>query len=217
MGEPLPPALNRPERVLDLSALEHGANIIVQFTIPTITTEGLPVKDKDRDIELRVGPPPDPFNMDTWHLTADRIPVVVTDARAKIARVSPITMKYYGRTVDIAVNVYGPGHSAVGPCLRLCKSFRNFPRPGFDRIGCARRRPARMARGRARFRVFRKLVSDINWTLLGTSTKPSYTDNMIDYDKTYPVHDPVDRENDTRLRRKRALRRDTCQAGGSNT
>ena len=35
------------------------------------------------------------------------------------------------------------------------------------------------------FRVFRKLVADANWTLLGTSTKPSYTDNMIDYDKTY--------------------------------
>jgi hypothetical protein len=187
MGEPMPPALNRPERVLDLSALEHGSNIIVQFTIPTITTEGLPVKDKDRDIELRVGPPGAPFNMDTWQRTSDRIPVVVTNAKAKIARVEVPAMKYYGNTVDIAVNVHGPdGHTAgwsmfaivqVVPALPTPEALTSSDVPDAVQLEWHAAAPE--------FRVFRKLVADANWTLLGTSTKPSYTDNMIDYDKTY--------------------------------
>src|SRR5579871_6127627 len=65
MGNPMPPALNRPVRVEDLSAVEHGANIVIQFTVPTTTTEGNPIRKNQRDIELRLGPaPPGEFNMD---------------------------------------------------------------------------------------------------------------------------------------------------------
>lgn len=185
MGEPLPPALNRPERVLDLSALEHGSNIIVQFTIPTITTEGLPVNSKDRDIELRAGPYV--TNMETWQRTSDRIPVAVTDPRAKVAHVEVPAMQYYGKTVDIAVNVHGPeGHSVgwskfaivqVVPALPTPQALTTSDVPDGVQLEWHAAAPE--------FRVFRKLVADINWTLLGTATKPSYTDNMIDYDKTY--------------------------------
>ena len=35
------------------------------------------------------------------------------------------------------------------------------------------------------FRIFRKLVPELNWTQIGTPTKPSYTDNTIEYGKTY--------------------------------
>ena len=43
-GEPLPPALNRPMRVTDLSALERGAKLYVAFTMPVKTTEDQPIR-----------------------------------------------------------------------------------------------------------------------------------------------------------------------------
>lgn len=186
MAPPLPPALNRPERVEDLTALERGSNLIVQFTIPVMTTEGLPVNNKDRDIELRVGPPPVPFNMEAWQRTSDRIPVAV-NGNEKVARVVVPAAKYYGKTVDIAVNVHGPGGRSVGwskfaivpvvPALPTPEALTASNAP--DAIELTWRANA------PEFRIFRKLVADINWTLLGTSPKPSYTDNTIEYGKTY--------------------------------
>ena len=82
IGEPLPPALRRPVRVTDLAAVERGSKIIIQFTIPKVTTEGLPIKG-DEDIELRIGPPDDPFRMAAWQRTSERVPVSAKDASAR--------------------------------------------------------------------------------------------------------------------------------------
>src|ERR1019366_7793406 len=71
VGNPLPPALKRPVRVTDLSAVERGWKIVIHFTIPKVTTEDLPIKGQ-QDIELRIGVAPEPFNMDTWIRASDR-------------------------------------------------------------------------------------------------------------------------------------------------
>jgi fibronectin type 3 domain-containing protein len=39
--------------------------------------------------------------------------------------------------------------------------------------------------GAPEFRISRKLEDEANWTQIGTSTKPSYTDSTIEYGKTY--------------------------------
>jgi hypothetical protein len=52
-GDPKPPALEIPSRVTDLRAAEYGSNILVEFTLPTLTTEGLTLT-KVRSVELRV-------------------------------------------------------------------------------------------------------------------------------------------------------------------
>ena len=52
-GDPKPPALEIPSRVTDLRAAEYGSNILVEFTLPALTTEGLALT-KVRSVELRV-------------------------------------------------------------------------------------------------------------------------------------------------------------------
>jgi len=37
-GEPKPPTLEIPSRVIDLRAAEYGSNILVEFTLPPLTT-----------------------------------------------------------------------------------------------------------------------------------------------------------------------------------
>jgi hypothetical protein len=72
-GEPLPPALNRPVRATELTALQRGSEIVVQFTVPEVTTENLPLRGEP-DIELRIGPmPAGTFSIENWANGAQRV------------------------------------------------------------------------------------------------------------------------------------------------
>ena len=55
-----------PSRVTDLTVVEHGDQLDIDFTIPPLTTEGLPLKEIG-GVELRVGPTPtNGWNVDEW-------------------------------------------------------------------------------------------------------------------------------------------------------
>jgi hypothetical protein len=73
-GEPKPPSLRRPAKVTDLAAVERGAKIVVTFTLPQETTEGLPITGAP-DVEMRIGVVPVPWNQEAWQASSDRIPV----------------------------------------------------------------------------------------------------------------------------------------------
>jgi hypothetical protein len=73
-GEPKPPALKRPGKATNLDVAERGDKIIVTFTLPLQTTEGLRI-DGPPDVELRVGVAPDTWNQAEWEKNSDRIAV----------------------------------------------------------------------------------------------------------------------------------------------
>src|SRR3954471_16346753 len=94
-ADPLPPALNRPRAVSDLTAVERGSKIFVYFTMPSETTEGLPVRSPD--VELRAGVIPEGrFEIADWERSSERINGTEFDAP-----------KYYSKTIAIAVRVKG--------------------------------------------------------------------------------------------------------------
>jgi hypothetical protein len=184
IGEPLPPALRRPTLVPDLAAFQQGSNIVIQFTIPKVTTEDLPIKGGE-DIELRIGPhAPD---MAAWQRTSDRVPVPTKDT---LASVKVPASKWYNKSVDIAVNIHGPtGHSVgwtpfvsvpVVPALPKPEALVTTDAPDAVHL--------EWHAGAPEFRVFRKLEDEANWTQIGTSPKPSYTDNTIEYGKAYQYY-----------------------------
>jgi hypothetical protein len=82
-GEPKPPALKRPEKVTDLAAAERGSKIILTFTLPGETTEGLPIKELP-DVELRIGAEPAVWNQAEWETHSDRVPVAAEVLPEKI-------------------------------------------------------------------------------------------------------------------------------------
>src|ERR1044071_5287702 len=55
VAEPLPPLANIPARITDLAAVQRGSTLIVQFAVPQVTTEGMPIKHGPV-LDLRVGP-----------------------------------------------------------------------------------------------------------------------------------------------------------------
>jgi hypothetical protein len=53
IGETRPPSLHLPAVVNDLSVVEHGDRLVIHFTRPTLSTEGLPLKEPAR-MELHI-------------------------------------------------------------------------------------------------------------------------------------------------------------------
>jgi hypothetical protein len=186
VGNPLPPAMKRPVAVSDLAAVERGSKIIIQFTLPKITTEGLPIKGH-QDIEIRVGPPPQPFDMDTWIRSSDRVPDSQIPQDKPLARVEVDAAKYYDKTVDIAINVHGPnGRSAGWPPMQILQVVQALPTPaGLEATDAPDAVHLEWHAAAPEYRIFRKLVADPNWEQIGTSPIASYTDATIEYGKTY--------------------------------
>jgi hypothetical protein len=77
VGPPLPPALHIPKAITDLRVEEVGDKILVRFTPPKETTEGLPITGL-RAITLYAGPGEVPFSPEIWSATARPFPISVT-------------------------------------------------------------------------------------------------------------------------------------------
>ena len=181
IGDPLPPALRRPMMVTDLTAVQTGSNLIIKFTIPRTTTEDLPLRGNE-DVELRVGTVAD--NQANWLRTSERERVNATGDEAHVE--VPVA-KWYGKTVDIAVNVHGPtGHSLGWSEFVTVPIVPALPKPeGLTAANAPDAVRLEWRAGAPEFRVFRKLADETAWTLLDTVMKPSYTDSTIEYGKTY--------------------------------
>src|SRR5271156_6809853 len=74
IGPVLPPLLDIPLSVPYVNAIEYGDKIIVEFTLPDLTTEGNPLRNV-RLLEVRVGVGPSPFTTERWAETAKSYPV----------------------------------------------------------------------------------------------------------------------------------------------
>jgi hypothetical protein len=73
MGPPLPPALNLPNRVTDLTVVQRGSKLVVHFTMSQMTTEAMPIKDAP-EVDLRVGASGPKFDLPQWVEHARRAP-----------------------------------------------------------------------------------------------------------------------------------------------
>ena len=73
VAEPLPPLANIPGRVTDLSAVQRSSRLVIQLTVPQLTTEGMPLKPPFT-VDVRVGPGPEPFQETGWAAAARKLP-----------------------------------------------------------------------------------------------------------------------------------------------
>lgn len=105
-GEPMPPSLGIPEPVSDLRAQQVGERILVRFTLPELTTDGLLLR-RFRDVELRAGPPPEGnFDTERWAAQARRLPV--SGSVAAPVELSLPAREWAGRELILGVRTSGP-------------------------------------------------------------------------------------------------------------
>ncbi len=187
VGEPLPPALNRPVLATDLTAVEHGLKISVHFTVPQITTEGLKIPGKP-DIELRIGPSPAPsFDVREWERSAERVPASGIQVSNGTANALLDASKFYGKTVLVGVRVHGPGGHDIGwsrfETLTLVPAL---PRPeGLEAKDAPDAVQLDWHAAAPEFRISRRVQGEPEWSQIGTTAKPTYSDTTIEYGKSY--------------------------------
>jgi hypothetical protein len=187
IGEPLYPALKLPAPVTDLIITERGSNLVFNFTIAPLTTEGEPLKEIG-SVDLRVGPSsPNGWDAVEWLRTALRVDVPTPDKPGPVHAELPAS-KFLGHEVVAAVRVTNArgkdsGWSApltfqVEQPLANPADFR--VQPTAKGVELSWREP-----GVSEFRVYRRTDPEPRPIVLATATDQNYLDISAEYGKTY--------------------------------
>ena len=182
VGDPLPPALNIPERVSDLRAVQRGDRIIVDYTLPTLTTEGLPIR-KGTAVELRIGPTAEPFEIDRWAATA-----LTVEPQEKGHAEAP-ARNWYGREVVVGVRMVTDQDRAsewsnlvtisVAPPLTTPANVRAVPHPKGIRLTWE------APDSDAQFRISRRSEDEKQASVVATVSAREYIDGAVTVGKRY--------------------------------
>jgi hypothetical protein len=188
VGDPLPPALNIPERVTDLRVHQRGDRLVAEFTIPAHTTEGLGLRLGH--IELRVGPGNGPhFDEASWYASASRWDVPC--AKAGPCRVEAPASLWAGREVFCRVRLaHKKGRWSdwsdfailqVVPPLGVPQNLRAESAP--EGVVLSWEDPDRRA-GKT-YRIYRKQDKQPLPAVAATSPEPRWVDRTAEFGRTY--------------------------------
>jgi len=182
-GDAMPPLANIPTRVNDLAAIQRGSLIIVQFTVPARTTEGVAIKTPLK-LDLRIGTAEAPFSQEVWAAHATEVPEGPVDNG--VARYEIPAAQWTNKEATVAVRVLSVRGKTLG-----WSNFVNLP------VVAPPERPAEVhaeatAEGvrltwRARgdgFRIYRHTGSD-HFAPVANVQQPSWTDSGAEFGKHY--------------------------------
>lgn len=178
VGPPKPPALDIPTRITDLRAAEYGDQIVVQFTIGALTTDGLALTSL-KVVELEVAGGGSPRIL---HVPAKMPGPVDHDFAAK---------DWVGKQVTLMVRATGPKGKAsdwsnpvtlaVGVPLATPANLQAVSDPKGVRLTWL----DSFGSGEAgRYRIFRG-SGDAMPRRLAESDKPEYLDTAVDFGSPY--------------------------------
>lgn len=197
VGEPLYPALHIPAPVTDLAVVEQGANLAIRFTVPQLTTEGLPVKDIGM-VDLRVGPnPPNGWNVDAWAAGATSVRVPTPAGPGPVQAKLPAA-KFIGSEVIVAVRISNSkGKDAGWSTPKTLRVESPLADPTNFHVAADPKGVALTwsASAPSQFRIFRKTEQQPQPVLLATANAPNYTDISAEFGKTYQYSIQAVREN----------------------
>ncbi|MEO8098152.1 MAG: hypothetical protein ABI811_10660 [Acidobacteriota bacterium] len=172
--------------VVDLRASELGDKLEIAFTLPELTTDGLPLIGV-QEIELLVGPGGDPFSRDGWAATAQHYQVSPKGPGAYEHEI-PAT-GFVGQALVLAVRATGRTGRA--------SDWSNY---GYLAVGAPLAPPSDVAAANAvngvalrwngsapRYRILRAVPADLPGDLkvLGESTTNTYVDESTNYGVRY--------------------------------
>jgi hypothetical protein len=185
IGPVLPPALDIPARITDLTVGQFGDNIRADFTLPSLTTEGLLLKDI-RAVEVRVGPIVNPFSFEVWIRTTKAYPVSQTTP-GPIDFTGAPAAEWIGKEVGVVVHAVGPkGKSSDWSNLRTLTISQPLPTPADLMIENARDGVRITWHGppRQHYRLFRA-AGEEKPEVLDETDQTEYIDHQIDYSARY--------------------------------
>jgi hypothetical protein len=184
VGDPLPPLANIPARIEDVAAIQRGGRLIVQFTPPAKTMEGMPV-EKPLRLDLRVGTAVNPFTPDAWAAQARQIPEVeLKDSRA--AYEIPAA-EWAGKQVTIAARAIGPNRKDGGWSNFVNLDVVPAPEKPADVQLESTAAGVRLTwkGGPGRYRVLRRTGTAKDFVLAETVDEPQWLDQLAETGNPY--------------------------------
>ena len=192
------PLLNIPNRVTDMAAVQRGGNIIFQFTLPPLTTEGKLARVGR--IEVRVGENgPAPFNTNEWAARSKALDLV-TDHKKHILSETPAA-PWVGKEVVLAVRVYGVNKRNAGwSNLAIVNVIAPLAAPtSVEATAVAEGVRVNWQGPAGQYRVFRRMEQDQSVSLMATVEGNQWVDTTTEYGKQYhyvvqAIHGAVESE-----------------------
>ena len=171
VGEPLYPSLNVPLRITDLRVVQHAGTLLIDFTIPALTTDGVVLK-KIGSVDLEVGGKPQPVSQTAPGPVHAELPVTGFVGKDVVVRVRLINPK--GHASDWSNDVTLP---VVAPLLPPSQVTAASDPSGV--------KVSWTASGATHFRVYRHGPADKQPAVVGESDAPEYIDKTAEFGKTY--------------------------------
>jgi hypothetical protein len=183
IGPIQPPALDIPQQPPDLRVVEYGAKLVVEFTLPNQTTEGLSLRSI-RSLEVRVGPSIDPFAINRWADQAKPYAVTATKP-GPFMREIPAS-DWSGKEVLVSVRAVGPkGKAAAWTTPKIIMVEPPLARPASLVAENVEQGVKLKWKGAtAKYRIFRS-IADAAPERLNDSDRPEYVDDSTVYGTTY--------------------------------
>lgn len=183
VGPVLPPALNIPQGITDFDGLQRGDKLLISFTLPTLTTEGLTIESRG-EIEVRVGPSNEgEFNADAWAGAAQRVPAAAGQVDVDIE--APIAT-FAGKQVIAGVRTASPkGRWSAWSNFLVLDIVPPLPKPAVQAESVAE--GARLTwQGKApSYRVFRSAEKEETFTRIGQGDGTEFVDAKAEFGKSY--------------------------------
>jgi hypothetical protein len=182
-GPVLPPLLDIPLSVPFVNAVEYGDKIIVEFTLPDLTTEGNPLRNV-RLLEVRVGVGPSPFTTERWAETAKSYPIA-SPAPGPFTKEIPVA-DWVDKDVVISVRAVGPkGKPAQWATVKLLTVHPPLSKPtALDAQNVEQGVKLTWKGAAPKYRIFRA-IADGTPERLSDADRPEFVDETTEYDKTY--------------------------------
>jgi fibronectin type 3 domain-containing protein len=173
IGDPKPPALDIPGRITDLRAAQFGGKILVEFTVPPLTTEGLGLTGLEAaQLHVAAG-----SSAKDYTVSATGPGAVHYDFPAQ---------EWAGKQVTLTVRATGPKAKMSEPSNAFQLPVGQPVPPPADIRAIVVPEAIRLtwSSPSAHFWIFRT-ANDAPMTKLAESDKPEYVDNAIDYGSDY--------------------------------
>ena len=178
VGNPLPPVVNIPLPVRDLKAAQVGDRVVVEFTQPLETTEGLKIK-RLGSVDVRVGKKAEPIEK------AKVVDALLSDTG--VARVEVPVKDWVGQDVVIGVrttNVKGQA-SAWSNLATLHVAAPPGVPTGLTAVSDSSGARLSWTGSAPSYRVFRRLADEKDGAQIAEPTEAAFRDETAEYDKKY--------------------------------
>ena len=196
IGEPLPPLLNIPERSQDLSASQTPEGVVLEWTWPNFTTEGMPLKNFDNFVVHRlevqdpaVALPPGWFDSQSQQVAMLGSPDLDAFEPGGKIRLALPTTGLTGQLFAFGVRGEGRNGRTIGfSNLAFLQVVEPLEAPGRPSLGVLRNGVSvhweAVPRAVA-YRVFRSIEPAQEFREIGRAEGPEFLDTSFEWGKRY--------------------------------